>query len=128
MPASCPFCNLLAEPPSARLISFNEQAFAIYDKYPVLPGHALVIPIRHVANYFDLTPAERAGCWELVETVKARLEEKHQPDGYNLGVNVGPAAGQTVWHVHIHVIPRYKGDVEDPRGGVRHVIPGKGPY
>lgn len=98
------------------------------DAYPVSPGHTLVIPRRHVETYRDATAAEQAALWSLVNEVCARLDETHEPDGYNLGVNVGAAAGQTVMHVHLHVIPRYRGDSPDPRGGVRHVFPDKAKY
>jgi diadenosine tetraphosphate (Ap4A) HIT family hydrolase len=87
-----------------------------------------VVPRRHVASYFDVTPEERQALWDMVERARKWLREKHHPDGFNLGVNVGESAGQTVMHLHIHVIPRYQGDMEDPRGGVRGVIPGKQQY
>jgi diadenosine tetraphosphate (Ap4A) HIT family hydrolase len=91
-------------------------------------GHALVIPKRHVADFFELAASERNACFELVAEVKAKLETRFLPDGYNVGINVGAAAGQTIFHVHIHVIPRYTGDVASPRGGVRGVIPSKQSY
>jgi diadenosine tetraphosphate (Ap4A) HIT family hydrolase len=99
-----------------------------YDQYPVNPGHCLVIPHRHVAAYFDATADEKAAMWELVELIKPQLDEAFSPDGYNIGVNVGTAAGQSVPHIHIHVIPRYRGDMENPKGGVRGVIPDKQKY
>jgi diadenosine tetraphosphate (Ap4A) HIT family hydrolase len=98
------------------------------DKYPVSPGHALVIPKLHIASYFDLPDKLRTACWLLVDRIKLLLTEQFQPDGFNVGVNVGHAAGQTVPHVHVHVIPRYVGDTENPVGGVRNVIPGGGDY
>ena len=88
----------------------------------------MVIPRRHVASFFDLTPEEISACMELINKEKKRIDEEFHPDGYNIGVNVGQAAGQSIFHVHIHIIPRYKGDVENPQGGVRHVIPKKGHY
>ena len=106
----------------------HELAFSARDSYPASPGHTLVIPRRHVASFFDLTPEEVAACMGLIKEEKKRIDEEFNPDGYNIGVNVGPAAGQSIFHVHIHLIPRYKGDVENPQGGVRHVIPKKGHY
>ncbi len=117
----------LDRPPSAWLAS-NPLAFALADGFPVSPGHTLVIPRRGVATWFDATREEQHALMDLVAEVKALLDAQHRPDGYNIGVNVGAAAGQTVMHLHIHVIPRYNGDAPDPRGGVRHVIPGKGNY
>ena len=106
----------------------HELAFSARDSYPASPGHTLVIPRRHVASFFELTPEEVAACMGLVKEEKIRIDDEFNPDGYNIGVNVGPAAGQSIFHVHIHIIPRYKGDVENPQGGVRHVIPKKGHY
>ena len=106
----------------------NENAFAIYDGFPVSKGHVLVIPKRVVAEIFDLNDEEYSSCFNLVKDVKKILEEKFNPDGFNIGINNGEKAGQTIFHAHIHVIPRYSGDVENPRGGIRHVIPGKGDY
>jgi diadenosine tetraphosphate (Ap4A) HIT family hydrolase len=106
----------------------NELAYSARDSYAVSPGHTLVIPRRHVASFFDLTPEEIQACMELMAEERKRLDDEFKPDGYNVGVNVGPAAGQSILHAHIHVIPRYKGDVENPQGGVRHVIPKKAYY
>ncbi|MBU0688334.1 MAG: HIT family protein [Gammaproteobacteria bacterium] len=106
----------------------HELAFSARDTYPTSPGHTLVIPRRHVASFFELTPEEVAACMDLIQKEKELLDEAFHPDGYNIGVNVGPAAGQSILHVHIHIIPRYKGDVENPQGGVRHVIPKKAHY
>ncbi len=116
------------EIPETDWIASNDLAFAIRDGFPVTDGHTLVITRRLVASWFDATPAERAALLDLVDQVRRRLDETHRPDGYNIGVNVGAAAGQTVPHLHLHVIPRYRGDMPDPRGGVRHVIPWKGNY
>ena len=106
----------------------NENAFAIYDGFPVSKGHVLVIPKRVVAEIFDLNDKEYSSCFNLVKDVKKILEEEFKPDGFNIGINNGEKAGQTIFHAHIHVIPRYSGDVDNPRGGIRHVIPGKGDY
>src|SRR5215472_3108571 len=106
----------------------NDSAFVIADRFPVSPGHALVVPRRVIATWWEATDEERADILALVDEVKRRLDAELQPDGYNVGFNSGAAAGQTVGHLHVHVIPRYRGDVPDPRGGVRHLIPGKGNY
>ena len=118
------------EVPEAEWVCGNGLCFAIYDSYPVSPGHVLVITRRVVPTFFECTAAEQWALMELVGEVKALLDERldPRPDGYNVGFNAGAAAGQTVPHVHVHVIPRYTGDMGDPRGGVRHVIPGKGNY
>ena len=106
----------------------NDLCYTRYDRYPVNPGHLLVVPFRHVAEFFDATDDEQAALLALVREAKWFLDGRFHPDGYNIGVNVGQAAGQTVMHVHVHVIPRYAGDVEDPRGGVRGVIPERRGY
>ena len=106
----------------------HELAFSARDTYPTSLGHTLVIPRRHVASFFDLTPEEVAACMGLIKEEKKLIDKEFNPDGYNIGVNVGEAAGQSILHVHIHIIPRYKGDVENPQGGVRHVIPKKAHY
>lgn len=106
----------------------HELAYSARDTYPTSPGHTLVIPRRHVASFFELTPEEVAACMGLIKQEKIHIDAEFRPDGYNIGVNIGPAAGQSILHVHIHIIPRYKGDVENPQGGVRHVIPKKGHY
>lgn len=125
-PASvCPLCARIA---AGDLTAGNDLAAAFSDGFPVNPGHTLVVPRRHLSDYFDLAGAEQAALWSLVSEVKDRLDREHAPAGYNVGINVGPAGGQTVWHAHVHVIPRYTGDVEDPRGGVRWVIRAKAPY
>ena len=119
----CPFCNLGRE----KIIE-SELSFAIYDGFPVNDGHALIIPKRHTANYFDLNNEEQSDCFELLNRVKELVQQKYNPAGFNVGININEEAGQTVPHVHIHLIPRYEGDVEEPRGGVRGVIPGKKNY
>ncbi|MBS3993801.1 MAG: HIT domain-containing protein [Bacteroidetes bacterium] len=121
----CPFCN----PDSEReLIVESATAYAIYDKFPVNNGHALIIPKRHCADYFELSFKEQAACIFMLNKVKELVSAKFKPDAFNVGINVGEKAGQTVHHVHIHLIPRYKGDVKEPRGGVRGVIPNKQKY
>jgi len=119
----CPFCK-----GNRILIAENHHAFAIEDKYPVSLGHCLVIPKTHVPTIFELSGEAYAACFELVRVVKNILLIKHRPDGFNIGTNCGESAGQTVGHAHLHLIPRYTGDVPNPRGGIRHVIPGKGYY
>lgn len=115
--------------PESAWIAHNDLAFAIRDKYEVSPGHTLVIPKRLVVTWFEATLAERDAVMRLVEQVKEQLDrEQPTPDGYNIGFNVGEAAGQTVMHLHVHVIPRYRGDMDDPRGGVRGVIPERQKY
>lgn len=114
--------------PRDQWLAENRSAFAIFDAFPVTEGHALVIPHRRIATWWEASPDEQRDLLELVAVVKDLLDERHAPDGYNVGFNAGPAAGQTVDHLHVHVIPRYDGDVPDPRGGIRHVIPGKGNY
>jgi diadenosine tetraphosphate (Ap4A) HIT family hydrolase len=120
----CPFCTL----PDGRVVEVNEYAVLIRDGYPVSPGHSLVIPKRHVGSFFEVTAAERAALLALLDKAKDFVEQDHTPAGYNIGINDGAAAGQTVPHLHIHLIPRYTGDQEDPRGGVRWVIPDKADY
>ncbi|HTP27887.1 MAG TPA: HIT family protein, partial [Anaeromyxobacteraceae bacterium] len=95
---------------------------------PLSPGHTLVVPRQHVADLFALPPEEQADIWRLVATVRERLVAERRPDGFNIGLNVGDAGGQTVGHAHVHVIPRFRGDVPDPRGGVRWIIPARAAY
>jgi diadenosine tetraphosphate (Ap4A) HIT family hydrolase len=120
--SSCPFCNPTQ---STELISETATAYAIFDNFPVNEGHCLIIPKRHIADYFDLTLHEQRACWILVNRCKEIIQKKYNPDGFNIGININEAAGQTVSHVHIHLIPRYSGDVKNHRGGVRSVIPSK---
>jgi len=121
----CVFCDLQG---TREVLYEDELVFAIPDAFPVSPGHALVITKRHCPTYFDTTAAERAALAEAVVKVRAVLEERYRPDGYNVGANCGAAAGQSVMHLHIHVIPRYAGDELFPRGGVRGVIASKKSY
>ena len=104
------------------------MAIAFFDKFPVNEGHVLIIPKRHIASLFDITEEEGMGIWKLLEEVKEELNKRFHPVGYNVGVNVGAAAGQTVFHLHVHVIPRYQGDVSDPRGGIRNIKKSLVPY
>ncbi|MDD3111783.1 MAG: HIT family protein, partial [Methanofollis liminatans] len=99
-----------------------------FDAFPVTQGHILIIPFRHLSSFFDATDEERTALFDLVARCREIVAERYRPDGWNIGVNVGPAAGQTVPHLHVHLIPRYGGDVPDPRGGVRGVIPEKQKY
>ena len=120
----CPFCTL----PESRIIDRNEQAIWIYDAFPVSPGHSLIIPKRHIGSYFDLWQDERLAIHALIDRAKATLDRELAPHGFNIGINDGAAAGQTVPHLHMHLIPRFEGDVVDPRGGIRWVIPEKAKY
>jgi len=122
---SCVFCERIK---SAPLLAANENAVAFLDRYPVSVGHSLIVPRRHEPDYFKLSAVEQQAMFDLVCYVKAELDRAWTPDGYNLGANVGAAAGQTVDHAHLHVIPRYVGDVADPRGGVRWILPARAPY
>jgi superfamily II DNA or RNA helicase/HKD family nuclease len=119
MTADCPFCR----PAADRLFYLGQQVLGLWDSFPVSPGHALLVPKRHFASWFEATVEEQRELIEAIRIARTAIEQAHQPDGFNLGVNVGAAAGQTVPHLHIHVIPRYAGDMQDPRGGVRGVIP-----
>lgn len=125
MDESCPLCSVAD---GGETLAANTRAVAIWDAFPVSPGHALIVSRRHVAGLFDLSTEEQAALWGLLPAVRAAIGARHAPSGYNVGVNVGAAAGQTVGHVHVHVIPRYSGDVKDPRGGVRWVIPRRADY
>ena len=106
----------------------NEYSFAVYDKFPVSEGHTLVVPKQEIADLFELSQEEYVACFKLVKQVRKILIDVYQPQGFNIGVNNSPVAGQTIPHAHIHIIPRYEGDVENPRGGIRNIIPGKGDY
>lgn len=123
MPAkNCLFCT------PTNVVLRGELAYVRTDSYPVNPGHLLIIPNRHVAGFFELRRDEKQAMFDLLEEAKAYLDREQGPDGYNFGINIGPAAGQSVMHVHLHLIPRYLGDMPDPRGGVRGVIPEKQKY
>ena len=120
----CPFCSF----PEDRISQDNEHAVALRDGFPVSPGHTLIIPKRHVASFFEVTDAERTNLMSLLAAARSELDRQFHPAGYNIGINDGAAAGQTVPHLHIHLIPRYSGDQDDPRGGVRWVLPEKAAY
>jgi diadenosine tetraphosphate (Ap4A) HIT family hydrolase len=123
--STCPFCNPDTE---RELIVESATVFAMFDKFPVSDGHALIIPKKHCADYFDLTFKEQSACIFMMNKVKEIIAQRFKPDGFNVGINIGEQAGQTVNHVHLHLVPRYRGDVHDPRGGVRGVIPNKQKY
>ncbi|HIE1295138.1 HIT family protein [Burkholderia contaminans] len=120
----CPFCSLSKE----RVLGQNAHALWIRDGFPVSPGHSLIIPKRHVGSFFETSLQERAALLELLDQAHAAAGAEFHPDGFNVGINDGAAAGQTVPHLHIHLIPRFGGDQSDPRGGVRWVIPAKADY
>ncbi len=118
-PGDCELCRL------DQVLFEEPEAYVRYDNNSLSPGHVLVVPRRHVASFFDMTSAEKMRVVELLDRAKTRIEAEHHPDGYNIGVNVGRAGGQSRMHVHVHLIPRYTGDVPDPRGGIRCVLAGK---
>jgi diadenosine tetraphosphate (Ap4A) HIT family hydrolase len=120
----CPFCAL----PDERVVHESEHAVVIRDGFPISPGHTLIIPKRHVASFFEVTDAERTDLMALLAAARDDLDRQFHPAGYNIGINDGAAAGQTVPHLHIHLIPRYEGDRDEPRGGVRWVLPEKAVY
>ena len=124
MEKPCLFCSVSRD----EILLDRPLALARRDGYPVSQGHTLIIPRRHVASFFETTEEERRAMLKLLDEVKAMLDREHKPDGYNIGINNGPAAGQTVMHLHMHLIPRYAGDRPDPRGGVRWVLPEKAKY
>jgi diadenosine tetraphosphate (Ap4A) HIT family hydrolase len=120
----CIFCNL----ERLEIIAEAADVIAVLDRYPVNKGHTLVLPREHVVSLFELPPERIAAVWLMVSRVRSILSEKYSPKGFTIGVNDGEVAGQTVAHAHVHVIPRYDGDVPDPRGGIRHVIPERASY
>lgn len=124
----CPFCEIEKRIDESRIIYQDSTWIAILDNYPVSEGHTLLIPKRHCKSYFDLNFIELESVGVTIGVVKRLLDTKYKPDGYNIGINCGEAAGQTVMHCHIHIIPRYNGDCENPRGGVRGVIPSRMDY
>ena len=126
--ADCPFCLIVSGRSDVKPVAESEHSVAFEDLYPLSQGHTLVVPRRHEADLFQLDKDERADAWGLLDVVQQLLVERLKPDGFNIGVNVSDAAGQTVEHAHIHLIPRFRGDVEDPRGGIRWVIPDEAPY
>jgi diadenosine tetraphosphate (Ap4A) HIT family hydrolase len=120
----CAFCTL----PRERLIHSNLYGLVIRDGFPISQGHTLVISRRHVSSFFELDHSERDGLLALLDIAKTRIDHEFRPAGYNIGINDGQAAGQTIFHLHIHLIPRYKGDRPDPRGGIRWIIPERADY
>jgi diadenosine tetraphosphate (Ap4A) HIT family hydrolase len=120
----CPFCRL----PTSRIVAADRMSVVIRDGYPISPGHSLLIPKRHVASIADATPTELRSLWSLLAETRRELDASMKPDGYNIGINDGLAAGQTVMHLHIHLVPRFAGDRSDPRGGVRWIVPEKADY
>jgi diadenosine tetraphosphate (Ap4A) HIT family hydrolase len=121
---NCPFCRYTA----SSLWSESSSAIALWDGFPVSEGHTLVVPRRHVVSLFDLPASDLAAVWEFVALVRAELTRRFGVESFNIGLNEGRAAGQTVMHAHIHIVPRREGDVSDPRGGLRWVIPGKATF
>lgn len=121
---TCPFCS----PEESRIFYRDDLVLGIWDGFPISNGHALLVPRRHIASWFEASAAERNALSEAITVARDEVLKFHLPEGFNIGINVGEVAGQTVMHLHVHVIPRYRGDVDDPRGGVRHVIPSKANY
>jgi diadenosine tetraphosphate (Ap4A) HIT family hydrolase len=124
MSTDCPFCSL----PENRILSESDHTVTIRDGFPVTEGHTLIIPKRHVQSFFDLQSMEKVDILRALDEAKLTLDREFSPAGYNIGINDGEAAGQTIPHLHVHIIPRYEGDTEDPRGGVRWVFPDKAKY
>lgn len=124
MKSNCPFCHEIEN----RIVLQNNKSILIYDKYPVTRGHLLVVSKSHKSSFFDLERIEQDELLNLIKDAKVYLETKYKPDGYNIGVNIGIAGGQTINHCHIHVIPRYEGDSENPIGGIRKAVNGDGKY
>lgn len=120
--------SVFSDVPGERWVASNELAFAFRDNYPVSPGHTLIVTRREIADWFAATTAEQHAILALVDEVKRQLDAELHPDGYNVGFNAGAAAGQTVMHLHVHVIPRYRGDMDDPRGGIRWIMPARARY
>jgi len=120
----CPFCS----PADKALLARNENVIILWDSFPISPGHTLVTPLRHAASWSDLTREEKIAMFDGIDIAQKEIEKQHSPDGYNIGINDGTAAGQTIMHVHLHVIPRYAGDSDDPRGGLRWILPDKARY
>lgn len=106
----------------------NEYAYSTRDSYPVSPGHSLVIPRRHCSNFFELTSKEMNACFELLVIEQETVNKELHPDGYNVGINIDSAGGQTIRHVHIHLVPRFVGDHPRPQGGIRQILPDKADY
>ncbi len=120
----CPFCH----PREGEVIFSSELVKGVWDTYPLNPGHVLLVPHRHIARWFDATPEEQVALTSAIEQATAAIEEQYSPEGFNIGFNDRKAAGQSVPHLHIHIIPRYEGDVPDSRGGIRNIIPARAEY
>jgi diadenosine tetraphosphate (Ap4A) HIT family hydrolase len=124
MPSNCPFCHLDDE----QILFQDELVMTFRDGYPISDGHTLIIPKRHIPSFFDTTDDEQQALLQALHAARRELTQQYAPDGYNIGINDGLAAGQTVMHLHIHLIPRYRDDCDDPRGGVRWIFPEKAAY
>ncbi len=124
MTENCIFCDL----PQERIHYESDLWVVVRDGFPISPGHTLIIPKRHVKDFFEINEHEHSRLQSVINITKEQLDNEFKPDGYNIGINCGAAAGQTVFHLHIHLIPRFNGDRDDPRGGVRWVIPDKADY
>ena len=121
---TCPFCTMAPE----KIVAQNAYTFTVRDTLPVSPGHTLIVPKRHIAGIFEAEQDEVAALWDALRQARTQLLNEFSPDGFNIGINDGLAAGQTILHLHIHIIPRYKGDMPDPRGGIRWIFPDKAVY
>ncbi len=120
----CPFCTIAPE----KMVAQDSLTFTVRDTLPLSPGHTLILPKRHIASIFEATKEEVAALWEAIQQARRGLIREFSPDGFNIGINDGLASGQTILHLHIHLIPRYKGDMPDPRGGIRWIFPEKAKY
>jgi diadenosine tetraphosphate (Ap4A) HIT family hydrolase len=121
---TCPFCTITHD----KIVDQNTHTLTIKDTLPVSPGHTLILPKRHIASIFEATKDEVTALWDALQRARTQLLKEFSPDGFNIGINDGLAAGQTILHLHIHLIPRYKGDMPDPRGGIRWIFPDKAVY
>ncbi len=124
----CIFCQMAHKKKDVEFVAQFEHCFVIKDRYPVSPGHLLIIPYQHMENWFTSSPDVKFEVIQVLDQLKVLLDQEYHPDGYNIGMNCGQTAGQTVMHLHVHLIPRFNGDMEDPKGGVRGVIPSKQKY
>lgn len=120
----CPFCD----PDPDKVFLETELVLGLWDRYPVSPGHALLVPHRHVADWFQADPATQFALISALPMAREAIVRHHSPDGFNIGINSGESAGQTIFHLHVHLIPRYKGDEDDPRGGIRRLFPSRARY
>ena len=128
MAEGCIFCDMNKEK-DREILFYSERLTAIHDAFPVTPGHILIVTKRHASDFFELDELEYRELHGMIRRARDFItNEGHSPDGYNIGMNCGEAAGQTIMHFHCHVIPRYRGDMREPRGGVRHCVAGKGSY